>query len=133
MLFSATILLLSCEDNENNGVPLVATNIIIQINDPAYQNLSTVGGWEYITGGSRGIIVYRLSTTEFKAYDRHCTFQPSSTCALVSVHPNNISATDNCCGSSFSLQNGSVTSPPAAAPLKEYITHFDGSILRITN
>ena len=123
----------ACDDNDNNGIPLVETNITIQINDPIYNRLSTVGGWEYITGGSRGIIVYRISNNEFKAYDRHCTFNPSSTCALVSVDANNITATDDCCGSTFSLMNGSVTSPPAPAPLKEYVTSFDGSILRITN
>lgn len=133
LTFLIILLFCACEDDNNSGIPLVDTNITISINDPAYLKLKTIGGWEYITGGSRGIIVYRLSNTEFKAYDRHCTFQPSSTCALVSVDPNNITASDNCCGSTFSLINGSVTSPPALSPLKEYTTSFNGSVLRITN
>lgn len=123
----------ACEDDTHSGIPLVDTNISISINDPAYSRLTTVGGWEYLTGGSRGILVYRITTSEFKAYDRHCTFQPSSTCALISVAANNITASCDCCGSKFSLLNGSVTSPPANSPLQEYRTYFDGNILRITN
>ncbi len=128
-----TSLFISCSDNENNNVPLVEVYIDIAINDPSYVNLKTVGGWEYINGGSRGLIVYRLDQGTFKSYDRHCTFQPSSTCALVSVDGSNITASDHCCGSSFLLHNGSVTSPPAALPLQEYPTSFDGTIIRIRN
>lgn len=123
----------SCKDEENNNIPLTEVNIFIQLDDPDYIRLKTVGGWEYISGGSRGIIVFRNSQNQFKAYDRHCTFQPSSTCALVSVDANNITASDDCCGSSFLLTNGSVSKPPASTGLKEYNTFFDGTVLRITN
>lgn len=105
----------------------------IQINDPSYINLKTVGGWEYLSGGSRGIILYRKSQNEFMAYDRHCTFQPSNTCAIVSVDANNITASDDCCGSSFMLTDGSVTKPPAAFPLKSYNTSFDGTVVHVYN
>lgn len=136
-LFFASALLFhfSCkDDNRNNSnIPLVEVNFAIPINDPAYLNLQTPGGWEYISGGSRGIIIYRVSQDEFKAYDRHCTFQPSSTCAIVSVDANNITASDNCCGSSFILTDGSVTKPPANFPLKQYNTSFDGTIIYVTN
>ncbi len=125
------ILILSCQDEENNNIPDVEVNIVIQLGE--FKNLATVGGWEYIVGGSRGIIIARISQNEFKAYDRHCTFQPSSTCALVSVDPNRITASDDCCGSSFLLQNGSVSKPPASVPLKSYNTIFDGLSITITN
>ncbi len=126
--------LIACKrSNSNSNIPLVEVNFYIQINDPAYINLNTVGGWEYLSGGSRGIIVYRSAPNEFKAYDRHCTFQPSQSCALVSVDVNNITATDDCCGSTFILTDGSVTNPPAAYPLKAYNTYFDGSTLYISN
>lgn len=131
MLIFSTI---SCkDDNKNSNIPLVQVNFYLEINDPAYINLQTIGGWEYLSGGSRGIIVYRSSPNEFKAFDRHCTFQPSSTCAIVSVDANNITATDDCCGSSFILTDGSVTKPPANYPLKAYQTSFDGSTLYISN
>ena len=127
------VLSVACRKEENNNVPLTQVNINIVLDDPDYINLKTIGGWEYISGGSRGIIVYRLGENEFKAYDRHCTFQPSNTCALVSVDVNNITASDDCCGSSFLLQDGSVSKPPATTSLKSYPTSFDGTRLIITN
>jgi len=127
------VLSVACRKEENNNVPLTQVNINIVLDDPDYINLKTIGGWEYISGGSRGIIVYRLGENEFKAYDRHCTFQPSNTCALVSVDANNITASDDCCGSSFLLQDGSVSKPPATTALKSYPTSFDGTRLVITN
>lgn len=124
---------ISCKKEQNNNIPLVEVNFRININDPDYLKLKNIGGAIEVSGGSRGIILYRLSADEIKAYDRHCTFQPSSTCALVSIDINNITATDPCCSSSFSLTNGSVTNPPAAAPLKTYNTQFDGTFLTVTN
>ncbi len=127
------IFFLSCSKNENSNIPLVNVNVTINVNDPAYISMSVPGGWTYINGGSRGIIIYRVSTNEFKAYDRHCTYDSSNSCALVSVDVSNITALDDCCGSKFLLTDGSVTKAPASLPLKQYQTSFDGSVLRIFN
>jgi len=120
-----TLFTFSCQDDDgNNNIPLVEVNFIVQLNDPDFINLKTIGGWVYVTGGSRGILLFRSDQNIIKAYDRHCTFQSSNTCALVSVDPTNITATDDCCGSSFLLLNGSVSRPPANFPLKQYNTDF---------
>mgnify|MGYP001979676822 CR=1 FL=1 len=126
----------TCSDGtENNNIPLVAVDFVVQLNDPDFIKLKTIGEWVYVTGGSRGIILYRLDANTIKAYDRHCTFQPSNSCALVSVDPAGTSATDDCCGSTFLLLNGSVARPPASIPLKQYNTSLDASqtTLRIFN
>jgi len=123
----------SCSKNNDSNIPLVTVNIIIHINDPAYNMLTVPGGWTYLNGGSRGIIVYRASNDVFQAYDRHCTFDSSNSCALVSVEVNNITGFDDCCGSKFILTDGSVTQGPANLPLKQYQTSFDGNELRIYN
>ena len=136
VVFIFTTLLLgifSCSDQDNNGIPLVQVNFQIALNDPEYSELQTTGGWELVPYGSRGIILYRASPDEIKAYDRHCTFQPSNTCSIVDVDPNNITATDHCCGSSFLLTTGDVSNPPASIPLKQYNTFIDGSQLIVTN
>jgi nitrite reductase/ring-hydroxylating ferredoxin subunit len=133
LIFILILSFSACKDDEQSNIPLVGVNITFRIDDPAYSNLQTVGGWEYLTGGSRGIIVFRSGQDQFQAYDRHCPFRPSETCALVSVDANNITATDNCCSSSFSLQDGSVTSPPARQPLQAYSTSFDGINVNIYN
>jgi len=123
----------SCQDDENNNIPLVQVNFQYNINDPEYLNLQTIGGWVEVFGGSRGIILYRVSENEIKAYDRHCTFQPSNTCGLVSVDATNITATDICCGSSFLMITGDVSKPPASVPLKSYTSIFSDPLLTVTN
>lgn len=127
------VLFSGCKDDENNNIPLVQVNFQININDPQYINLQTIGGSVEIVGGSRGIILYRISNEEIRAYDRHCTFQPSNACAIVSVDVTNITATDQCCGSTFLMSDGSVTRPPATVPLKRYNTSFDGVFLNVSN
>jgi nitrite reductase/ring-hydroxylating ferredoxin subunit len=136
---SVAILLLSilliggCKKDENSNIPLVTVNFYINVNNPAYNNVSVPGGWMYLNGGSRGIILYRASNDLFKAYDRHCTYNSTSSCALVSVDASNITGTDDCCGSKFLIVDGSVTQSPASLPLKQYQTSFDGSVLHIHN
>ncbi|GAB4250075.1 MAG: hypothetical protein Kow0079_03080 [Vicingaceae bacterium] len=127
------LLFFSCKKNNDANIPLVNVDITIYINNPEHIDLQSVGGWEYLNGGSRGLIIYRSGTNSFKAYDRHCPYQPSNSCGLVSVDANNIQASDACCGSKFLLNNGSVTSGPANTGLKTYQTSFDGNALRIYN
>ena len=118
---------------EEDTVPNVAVNIYLQTTDPDFNDLNAVGGWIYLTGGSRGILVYRFSMEEFKAFDRHCTYDPSSTCGVISVDQSGIIAVDSCCNSKFLITDGSVLEGPASLPLKPYQTYFDGVSLRIYN
>lgn len=134
ILLSLSLLIGSCNQDGNDVIPLVNVDLILNTSDPVYINLNAVGGWLYLNAGSRGIIVYRSSNSEFKAYDRHCTYDPTNSCALVSVEVNNITALDDCCGSKFILAaDGAVSNGPANLPLKQYRTTFDGSVLRIFN
>jgi nitrite reductase/ring-hydroxylating ferredoxin subunit len=136
LLFVVFITLLffpACNSDEATNIPLVQVNFQYNINLPEYIELQTIGGSVEVFGGSRGIILYRVSSDEIKAYDRHCTFEPSNTCGLVSVDQNRFTATDNCCGSSFILSTGAVSKPPAILPLKEYTANFNDPILTVTN
>ena len=123
----------SCKKENNNTIPYVAVDIYIYTNNPSFFNLNAVGGWVYITGGNRGILIYRKSSTEFMTYDRNCTYQSTQPCATVVVDNTNIIATDTCCHSKFSLYDGSVVQNPAAVPLKAYNNTFDGNVLHIYN
>ncbi|PCJ28795.1 MAG: hypothetical protein COA97_00185 [Flavobacteriales bacterium] len=124
---------MGCSKDEKSNIPLVVVDIIIYTNDPAFNVISVPGGWTYVNGGSRGIIIYRVSNDQFNAYDRHCTYDSNNSCALVSVDASNIIGLDDCCGSKFLLTDGSVTNGPANLPLKQYQTSFDGQVLRIFN
>ena len=128
------IILFGCsKDNDNSNIPLVNVNFTINTNNPAYNEEQVTGGGMYLNGGSRGLILYRYSNDEFRAFDRHCTYNSTSSCALVSVDNSNINAKDDCCGSKFLITDGSVTQGPGNLPLKQYNTSFDGSVLRIYN
>lgn len=127
------ILINSCKKDNDNYVPSTPVDIYLYANNPSFINVSVVGGWVYITGGVRGIILYRKSNTEFAAYDRNCTYQSSEACATVVVDNTNIVATDTCCHSRFSIYDGSVFQGPASLPLKAYNTTFDGSVVHIYN
>lgn len=123
----------ACKKEERGGVPYTLVDIQFNVNNPAYVDIQVPGGWVYISGGSRGIIVYRKTMDEFVALDRHCTYQPENVCQ-VHVDDTQVMARDTvCCGSGFLIMDGSVTQGPAAIALKSYNTTFNGSILRIYN
>ena len=113
---------------------MVGVDIRMYSGDPSFVNLNVVGGVTYVTGGYRGIVIYRKSMTDFAAYDRACTYNVSDPNELVSVDAtSNFIVTDSHCGSKFLLTDGSVNRGPATLPLKAYQTTFDGSLLHITN
>ena len=137
-IFSLTVAIVllynSCKKkNNNDSVPLTTVDITINTSLPSYIALHTVGNYLYVTGGVRGLLVYRKTTTDFMAYDRNCTYQSSQPCATVIVDATHIIATDTCCHSKFSIYDGSVTQGPAVSPLKAYQTSFDGTYLHIFN
>lgn len=128
-----SIFFVACSKEAQQNIPLVNVNSTIYTNNPAFNKISVPGTWMYINGGSRGIIIYRASTEEFKAYDRHCTYEPENSCGLVAVDSTDITGVDDCCGSTFLLTDGAVTKGPATLPLKQYQTSFDGNVLRVFN
>lgn len=135
-LFCLTILIIfgSCRRDRNNIIPNVLVDVEFNINNPSYINLTAVGGSMYITGGSRGIVVYRLSQDEFVAFDRHCTYNSTDACGQVSIDSSSsLILKDACCNSQFLITDGSVHAGPATFALKRYQTYFDGTILRIYN
>jgi nitrite reductase/ring-hydroxylating ferredoxin subunit len=133
VIIAIVITIVSCKKENNNGVPITPVDIYLYTSNPSFFNINVPGGWVYITGGVRGILVYRKSSTDFMAYDRNCTYQSSQPCATVVVDATNIFATDTCCHSKFSILDGSVTHGPAGLPLKQYNTTFDGNVLHIYN
>ena len=132
LLFWLLLPVNSCNKNSDDYIPNVAVDIYMNISSTQYTRLATVGGWEYITGGVKGLIVYRKSTTEFVALERNCTYKPSQGCR-VQVESSGLTVIDSCCMSRFIIIDGSVVNKPATVPLKQYRTAFDGTYLHIYN
>lgn len=123
-----------CKDKEDHlNIPNVSVNLQLDLSSTLYIELSTIGGHVYLTGGYKGIVVYRVSPEDFVAYDRACPFDPTEPCARITMDPSGITLTDSCCTSNFSILDGSVISGPATQPMKRYHTQFDGQILTIWN
>ncbi len=125
----------SCGDKQNHDtIPEVNVNLNIDVGSTMYIELNTIGGWVYLTGGYKGILVYRLGVDEFVAYDRACPHDPFEDCARITMDASNITCSDtSCCGSSFNIIDGGVTTGPSTLPLKRYYTYYDGNLLTINN
>lgn len=128
LFFSIIILLVACNKNSTQPVPNIPFDITIDINLPSYNALIGVGGWAYVSGGSRGIIVYRRAIDEFIAFDRHSPADPEGSCPqpLYPDPDNFLTLLDSCNSASFSLYDGSAISNSEYG-LRQYQTQFNGS------
>ena len=116
----------------DSNIPVRNVDIDINVNLPSYQNLNVISGWVYVTGGSRGIIIYRRSETEFVAYERHSPYQPEDNCR-VSVADDEITIEDECSDSKWSILDGSIINGPTSRPLLQYTTSWNEPFLRVYN
>ena len=119
----------SCDEDKKYPIPNVPVNVQLNLDLPSYQPLNSPGGYAYVNGGSRGLVVYR-NFDEFVALDRHSTYNSEDACAVVSVNPDNIfELIDTCSGSRFSIMNGGVLEGPAKWGLKRYTAYWDGGYI----
>jgi len=128
------VFITSCSKQENkNEIPVVAVYFVIDPNSTEYLELNTVNGWVNVTGGYRGITIFRKSLTEFMAYERACPYDWEQTDARIEVESSGITAICPHCKSKFILLDGTPYSGLSPYPLKQYQTIYDGSLLTISN
>jgi Rieske Fe-S protein len=132
VLLLVLLLINSCR-KKDQYIPYVEVDIYININNPSFFQLTSVSGWTYVNGGSKGLIVYRRTQEEFFVYDRHCTHNSESTCGTADVNADNVTVDCLCDGSQYLLYDGSVLKGPASYPLFQYRSTFDGTTLHIYN
>lgn len=127
----------SCDNTPPNpNIPEAYINLNIYPNSTMNYELNTVSGWMYVSAPpqSRGIIIYRYSIDEFKAYERQSPNEPNS-CGkdsrLIVEFPFVI---DTCLDVKYSILDGSIlTEGYSGYPLIQYRTQYDGSTLRVFN
>lgn len=117
---------------EESEIPNVPVNVEINLRAIDSAPLQLVGGYIYVDGGVRGIIVRRESQNEYSAFERNCPYRPQDACALVEMNDTGFYMEDLCCGSTFDL-SGFPTAGPATLPMKKYNTSLSGDYLFIYN
>lgn len=110
----------------NNGV---FVNYTIYEGTPEFFNLQIPGGWIYINAGEKGIIVYRLSNQDFRAYERKCPHDGHQ-CKVLN---DNSTIKDTVCNSTFSIIDGTLQSGPSQYSLYQYGAYYDGTMVKIQN
>lgn len=133
LLLGFTFVVFSCKKDREDEIPNVGVYFTIDLNDAPYAPLNAVGGSVNVTGGVRGIVIYRKSQEEYNAFDRNCSYEPLNDCARIETDSTLNTATDPCCGSRFQLTDGFPFKGPAVRPLKAYKTNLDGSKLTVAN
>lgn len=127
------LLLTACGSNTvGPHIPDVVVDQQLNVNSQLYPGLRQDGGHAYISGGYKGILVVRQNAGQYDAFERACPYDPTASCAKVTVDASNLFIVDDCCGSQFNLQ-GEVTGGPAVYGLRKYRTTMSGSVLHITN
>ncbi len=109
--------------------------IIINLSLPDYSSLKFDGGIKEINDtGIRGILLYRLNSTAYIAYDKNCSYHPyDAECSTVEVDLSKLFLKDACCHSTFNFSDGMPTGGPASRSLIRYRTELVGSVLTITD
>jgi len=120
-----------CNEQEQY-IPYVPVDFSVNVNLPAYINLSVPSGHVLVSGGSQGIVLYRYTLDQFVALDRHATADIPSNCQ-VEVAEDGLMLIDPCGDSEWLIIDGSVVSGSATYPLHQYGTQWDPPILRVYN
>lgn len=128
---------MSCKKKDNNitqyeSIPQIGINVYLQLDQPAYFNLSAIGGYVYLNEGSKGVIVYR-SIDAYKVYERHSPYKGDEDCAIVSVDSSGIYAVEECDGIQYYLTDGTVAAGNATVPLLQYQARESQGTLHIYN
>jgi len=116
-----------------NDIPYVAVSFSINPNSTEYIRLNTVDGSEYLTGGYKGILVFRKSVNEFVAFERACPYDWQNTNARILIDTSGITAYCPVCKSKYILLDGTPYKGVSRYPLKQYQTYYDGNTLTISN
>jgi hypothetical protein len=125
----------SCKKNKNHPIASVSFDITIDMSLPSYTEINGVGGWCYVNGGIKGIIVYRQSYDVFVAFERQSPEDPDNQCdtGLTPMADNFLQLDDPCSDAVFSLYDGSPISGSEWG-LRQYQVVWNGSnLLRIYN
>ena len=124
LIILTPIFFFSCK--QNSPIPEVYVNFYLELNNPVFTPLNTIGGYIVIQDeGYKGIIICRTNFDQFAVYDAACTYDPHDTWGRVVPESNGLFAKDTVCGSKFDLYYGYAQNGPATIPLKLYMAEYN--------
>jgi len=144
IILIAVLFAFSCKKNNNvNNDPIndVPVNITINMALNSYSHLQNIGTHVFETGGVKGVVIVHHTDDNFYAFDRCCSYQPSTSCARIEVDSavlifrcgeSKNNKFEKCCDSKF-LMDGEVFNGPATFGLKRYQVIRSGNLLNIKN
>lgn len=126
------LLLAACGKETVCNVTIGMTNFQIDPNSAYYSGLNNVGGYMYLVGGNRGVIVVRTARDQFVAFERTC---PEDGESAVEVSEDWGCALLECptCHSCFITETGGMPMEGSvtACPLYQYGTTYSDGILYV--
>lgn len=111
-------LLVSCA-KEDSGVPDIYVNY--RFLDVEYESKRDENGLFMVSGqGVAGLMIYRISSGNYVAFDRCSTVNPGQKCAVKAEEGSAFTVIDPCSGAKFSVIDGAPAKAPAKKALKKY-------------
>lgn len=107
ILFAFFIVSCSNSDDNNPNLPDVAVNKTLYLNNPSNNDLLFAGGYVEISGGIKGIVVYRGNNDTFYAYDLACPHLPVDQCGKMVIE-DGIFMVCTCDDTKFALALGGI-------------------------
>jgi len=131
ILLLVSLFACNSSDDGNTLLPNVPVNVTLNLNLPAYQDLLINNGSAFVPGhGIKGIIVFRLSETNFFAWDAACPHISPSGCSTMVI--NGVKMVCNCDNTEFSILDGSPLSGTQFSA-RQYRAVKTGNTVTITN
>jgi hypothetical protein len=120
-----------CDKDNQPLIPYVYVNLQLY---PDSMDLIPIGGYRYVDGGYRGIVIYRILREQFAVYERCCPYDPEKPGARVIVDPSGNTCVDSVCMSKFILYDGTPYGDgPSPYSLMQYRWNYDGDVLYVYN
>jgi hypothetical protein len=131
ILFILLIFLITtCKNDVIDVIPYVQVQVTVTSGEIASLG---IGSAMLKDGGYAGLIVYRVTETQFMAFERLCTYYPNDTSAVI-LDKSLSTATCPVCKTSYLLIDGyKINNGPARLPLRQYQCFYSNNRLTIVN
>lgn len=139
VLITFTLLSLSCSSDsvryKNPFIPDYAFSITIDANLPSYSKLLSAVNPLYIfdgTSGANGIIVMKISDTDYRAWEANCPNQYITACSRMLI--NGLNAKCPCDDIEYNLFNGVGLNGEGEYTMKPYrVDILAKNVIRVSN